>query len=141
MWSALGAIGMDLSQAKGVTPTDGSTTSSPSSLVRCSEDNPATRASAARLRARARPAMAMRSITTAPGKMMRAARRAATTAATIGWPWSVPRAASAAASIIGGKSAMVGGRRRKVAASWRAWSVMVCGRRAYSAKAAAGISS
>jgi len=33
----------------------------------------------------------------------------------MGWPWSVPRAASVAASIIGGKSAMVGGRRRKAA--------------------------
>ncbi len=61
-------------------------TSSPSSLARCSADSPATRASAARLRARARPAMAMRSITAAPGRMMPAARRAAITAAAIGWP-------------------------------------------------------
>ncbi len=121
-------------------PTDGSRASSVSSLARCSADNPTTRASAVRLRARARPAMAMRSTTAAPGKMMRAVRRAAMTAAAMSWPRSVPRAASAAASIIGGTSAMVGVRRPKVAASWRAWSVMVCGRRAYSAKAAAGTS-
>lgn len=78
-------------------------------------------------------AIAMRSITAAPGRTIPAVRRVAMTAAAVGCPWSALCAAplllrSSDHRIIGGKSAMVGVRRPKMAASWRAWSVMVCGR-------------
>ena len=87
-------------------------------------------APAARLRARARPAMAARSMTDVAGRMTPSPRSAATTPVTIGGPRSVAQAARAAASIISGRSALVGARSPSAEASRRAWSVIVCGRRA-----------
>jgi hypothetical protein len=54
--------------------------SSASSLASCAGERPASSASAARLRARARPAMAVRSMTAGAGRMIFAARSAATDA-------------------------------------------------------------
>ena len=54
---------------------------------------------------------------------------------------SVAQAARAAASIMSGRSALVGARKPSTEASRRAWSVIVCGRRAYAANAEAGMPS
>jgi hypothetical protein len=93
-------------------------------------ERPASRASAVRLRARARPAMAVRLMTAGAGRMIFAARRAAITPVTIGWPRSVLQADCAADSIMKGTSVLFGGRRPSVLARRSAWSVMVCGRSA-----------
>jgi hypothetical protein len=57
-----------------------------SSLASCAGGRSASKASAARLRARARPAMAVRSTTGGAGRMIFAVRSAAMTPATIGAP-------------------------------------------------------
>ena len=58
--------------------------------------------------------------------------------ATIGNPLSVVDAACAAASMTSGRSLLVGARSPRALATSRAWSLMVCGRCAYSANAAVG---
>jgi hypothetical protein len=73
--------------------------SSSSSLAICRSEMPVIRAWVARVRARARPAIAVRSITPAVGRMMREVRSAVTTAAAMGCPRSVLQAACAAALI------------------------------------------
>jgi len=77
-------------------------------------------ASAARLRARARPAIAARSITAGAGKITFSARSAKISPETIGCPRSVPQAACAAASIMNGRSATLAARRPNAVARMRA---------------------
>jgi hypothetical protein len=126
--SGFGEVEAFFSQPKGVALSAGSGLSSVSSLVSCAGERPASRASAVRLRARARPAMAVRSMTVGAARIILAARRAAITPATIGWPRSVLQADCAAASIMKGRSALLGGRKPSVLARRSAWSVMVCSR-------------
>ena len=140
MWSAFGDMGKFFSQLPRERPVDVSTVRSLSILVNCSTDTAERRVSVTRLRARARPAIAVRSITAGAGRMILLANRAAMTPATIGCPRSVLQALCAAASIMRGRSAETASRIPKAAARMRAWSVIVCGRRAYSANAVAGIS-
>jgi len=138
IWSAFGDAGKFFSQANRERPVDESTASSLSIFVICSADNSASSASVARLRARARPAMAARSILAGAGRMILRACRAAMTPATIGCPRSVLHAHCAAASIMRGRSVETAGRSPRQAARIDAWSVIVCRRRAYSMNAVAG---
>jgi hypothetical protein len=74
------------------------------------------------------PRDGVRSMTAGTGRMIFAVRSATIMPATIGEPRSVLQADCAAASIMKGKSALLGGRKPSVVASTSAWSVIVCGR-------------
>ena len=116
MLSAFGDMGKFFSQPNCERLVDISTVSSLSIFVIFSADTPERRASVAR----ARPAMAARSITAGAGRMILLASRAAMMPATIGCPRSVLQAHWAAASIMDGRSAETAGRIPRVSAKMRA---------------------